>query len=81
VHKTWENQWGRGVLLNFLESDLYEREGAALSNFQLALPALSRINAPIGISEYELAKQQLPKDMQSALPTTEEIESKLNDNK
>ena len=214
VRKTWENQWGRGVLLNFLDSDLYEREGAALSNFQLALPAeesdfaqqlikdpyhfdfiqlnekysekelkdelmnkmsqfllelgkgfsfvgreyrlaaggkdkyidllfyiiplhrycvievkttefdfqdigqlagytamvddllntdkdspaigllickeknavlaryaLSRINAPIGISEYELARQQLPKDMQSALPTIEEIENKLNDNK
>lgn len=211
VRKTWENQWGRGVLLNFLDTDLYERQGQALSNFQATLPAvesdlaqqllkdpyrfefvqlnekyseielkdelmnklsqfllelgkgfsfvgreyrlsaggkdkfidllfyviplhrycvievkttefdfqdigqlvgytamvddllntdkdspaigllickeknavlaryaLSHINAPIGISEYELARQQLPQDMQSALPTTDEIESKLN---
>ena len=40
--------------------------------------ALSRINAPIGISEYELAKQQLPKEMQTALPTVEEIQNELN---
>ena len=212
VHKTWENQWGRGVLLNFLETDLYEREGGALSNFQHVLPAeesdfaqqllkdpyrfdflhlkeqysekelkdelmnklsqfllelgkgfsfvgreyrlsagdkdkfidllfyiiplhrycvievkttefdfqdigqlagytamvddllntpqdapsigllickekntvlaryaLSRINTPIGISEYELSKRQLPKEVESALPTIEEIETKLND--
>lgn len=211
VRKTWENQWGRGVLLNFLETDLYERQGTALSNFQATLPAvesdlaqqllkdpyrfefvqlketytetelkdelmnklsqfllelgkgfsfvgreyrlsaggkdkfidllfyviplhrycvievkttefdfkdigqlagytamvddllntpndnpsigllickeknsvlaryaLSRISAPIGISEYELAKQQLPKEMQTALPTVEEIQNELN---
>lgn len=211
VRKTWENQWGRGVLLNFLETDLYERQGMALSNFKATLPAvesdlaqqllkdpyrfefvqlketyteaelkdelmnklsqfllelgkgfsfvgreyrlsagdkdkfidllfyviplhrycvievkttefdfrdigqlagytamvddllntpndnpsigllickeknavlaryaLSRINAPIGISEYELAKQQLPKEMQTALPTVEEIQNELN---
>lgn len=211
VRKTWENQWGRGVLLNFLESDLYERQGQALSNFQYTLPAvesdlaqqllkdpyrfefaqlqehytekelkdelenklsqfllelgkgfsfvgreyrlsaggkdkyidllfyviplhrycvievkttefdfqdigqlagytamvddllntpqdnpsigllickekntvlahyaLSRINAPIGISEYQLAQKSLPKDLQAALPTVEEIENKLN---
>ena len=211
VRKTWENQWGRGVLLNFLETDLYERQGKALSNFTATLPAvesdlaqqllkdpyrfefvqlketytetelkdelmnklsqfllelgkgfsfvgreyrlstegkdkfidllfyviplhrycvievkttefdfqdigqlagytamvddllntpndnpsigllickeknsvlahyaLSRISAPIGISEYELTKQQLPKEMQTALPTVEEIQNELN---
>lgn len=211
VRKTWENQWGRGMLVNFLDTDLYEREGNALSNFPTALPAaesdfaqqlikdpyhfeflqlnekysekelkdelmnklsqfllelgkgfsfvgrefrlnaggkdkyidllfyiiplhrycvievkttefdfqdigqlagytamvddllntpndspsigllickernavlaryaLSRINAPIGISKYELAQQQLPKDIQSVLPSVEEIENELN---
>ena len=39
VRKTWENQWGRGMLVNFLDTDLYEREGKALSNFSTALPA------------------------------------------
>ena len=213
VRKTWENQWGRGMLVNFLDTDLYEREGKALSNFSTVLPAaesdfahqlikdpyhfeflqlnekysetelkdelmnklsqfllelgkgfsfvgrefrlsaggkekyidllfyiiplhrycvievkttefdfqdigqlagytamvddllntpndnpsigllickernavlaryaLSRINAPIGISKYELAQQQLPKDIQSALPSVEEIENELNNN-
>lgn len=211
VRKTWENQWGRGMLVNFLDTDLYEREGAALSNFSTTLPAvesdfaqqlikdpyhfeflqlnekysetelkhelmnklsqfllelgkgfsfvgrefrlsaggkdkyidllfyiiplhrycvievkttefdfqdigqlagytamvddllntpndnpsigllickernavlaryaLSRINAPIGISKYELAQQQLPKDVQAVLPSVEEIENELN---
>ena len=38
VHKTLENNWGRGVLMNFLSTDLYERQGAALTNFAATLP-------------------------------------------
>lgn len=37
--KTLENNWGRAVLLNFLSTDLYERQGAAQTNFALTLPA------------------------------------------
>ena len=214
VRKTLENQWGRGVLLNFLSTDLYESQGAALTNFATTLPkpesdlaqeyfkdpyhfeflqmneeytekelkdalmsklvqflielgkgfsfvgreyrlsaggkdkyidllfyiiplhrycvievkttefdfpdigqlagyvamvddlmntpiessaigllickeknsvmaryALSQINSPIGISEYELAKQQLPKELQDKLPSVEEIEQRLNNDK
>ena len=40
VRKTWENQWGRSVLINFLNSDLYERQGVAQTNFQSTLPAV-----------------------------------------
>ena len=47
-------------------------------NAVLARYALSRINAPIGISKYELAQQQLPKDVQAVLPSVEEIENELN---
>ena len=214
VRKTLENQWGRGVLLNFLSTDLYESQGAALTNFATTLPkpesdlaqeyfkdpyhfeflqlnekytekdlkdalmsklvqflielgkgfsfvgreyrlsaggkdkfidllfyiiplhrycvievkttefdfpdigqlagyvamvddlmntpiespaigllickeknsvmaryALSQINSPIGISEYEVAKQQLPKELQDKLPSVEEIEQRLNSEK
>ena len=214
VRKTLENQWGRGVLMNFLSTDLYESQGAALTNFATTLPkpesdlaqeyfkdpyhfeflqmneeytekdlkdalmsklvqflielgkgfsfvgreyrlsaggkdkfidllfyiiplhrycvievkttefdfpdigqlagyvamvddlmntpiensaigllickeknsvmaryALSQINSPIGISEYEVAKQQLPKDLQDKLPSVEEIEQRLNNGK
>lgn len=47
-------------------------------NAVLARYALSRINAPIGISKYELAQQQLPQDIQAVLPSIEEIENELN---
>ena len=39
VHKTLENNWSRSVLLNFLGTDLYERQGKAITNFRLTLPA------------------------------------------
>lgn len=39
ARKTLENNWGRAVLLNFLSSDLYERQGAAQTNFALTIPA------------------------------------------
>ena len=39
VRKTLENNWGRGVLVNFLSTDLYERQGASQTNFALTMPA------------------------------------------
>ncbi len=39
VRKTWENNWGRDALLNWLDTDLYEREGKAITNFKHTLPA------------------------------------------
>lgn len=39
VQQTIENGWSRDMLLNFLGTDLYERSGKALSNFQYTLPA------------------------------------------
>ena len=38
VRKTLENNWGRGTLMNFLSTDLYERQGAAQTNFALTMP-------------------------------------------
>lgn len=38
VRKTLENNWSRSVLLNFLETDLYERQGKAITNFDKRLP-------------------------------------------
>lgn len=51
VEKTIENNWSRAVLLNFLDTDLYERQGKAVTNFSETLPAI----------QGELA-QQLTKD-------------------
>ena len=38
VHQTVENGWSRAMLLNFLDTDLYERQGKALTNFTRTLP-------------------------------------------
>ena len=38
VRKTWENNWGRDALLNWLDTDLYERDGKAITNFKTTLP-------------------------------------------
>ncbi len=38
IRKTVEFNWSRSVLMNYLDTDLYEREGKAISNFQASLP-------------------------------------------
>ena len=38
VRMTMENNWGRGTLMNFLSTDLYERQGAAQTNFAVTMP-------------------------------------------
>ena len=39
IKKTIQNNWSRAVLDNFLSTDLYDRQGKAISNFAYALPA------------------------------------------
>ena len=38
VTKVLENNWSRAVLLNFLDTDLYDRQGKAVTNFRVTLP-------------------------------------------
>lgn len=38
IHNTVEKGWSRSMLLNFLSTDLYERQGKALTNFGRILP-------------------------------------------
>lgn len=40
VRKTIENNWSRAVLLNWLGTDLYERQGKAITNFSSQLPVV-----------------------------------------
>lgn len=40
VRKVLQNGWGRETLVDFLKSDLYEREGKAVTNFAETLPRL-----------------------------------------
>ena len=39
AHESLENGWSRDTLLNFIDSDLYARQGKALTNFKKTLPA------------------------------------------
>lgn len=39
VEKTLENSWSRAVRLNFLDTNLYERQGRAITNFSQILPS------------------------------------------
>ena len=41
VRQTLENGWSRAVLLNWMDSGLYERQGKALTNFKVTLPDAS----------------------------------------
>lgn len=147
LQKTVENGWSRAVLLNYLDTNLYERQGKAVNNFNrlladpqselaaqtlkdpynfdfltldgeyrereleqlgvyvsavnhikkkptdnptigllicktknnvMAQYALESTNQPIGISEYQLSKL-MPENIQSQLPTIEDIEATLSD--
>jgi predicted nuclease of restriction endonuclease-like (RecB) superfamily len=39
LQKTVENGWSRGVLLNFLDTDLFQSQGKAITNFVATLPS------------------------------------------
>lgn len=41
VHQTIENGWSRAMLLNFMDTDLYERQGKAITNFRQTLPMVT----------------------------------------
>ena len=71
VLKSYENNWGRSLLLNFLSSDLFERQGSSQTNFEMTLPA----------AESDLARELLksPYDF-SFLPGKEKYkEAELKD--
>ena len=40
VRQTLENNWSRAVLMNFLDTDLYDRHGKAISKFDKVLPSV-----------------------------------------
>lgn len=40
MNQVLQNNWSRAVLLNFLDTDFYERQGKAITNFKLMLPAV-----------------------------------------
>ena len=56
VRQTVENGWSRSVLLNFLDTDLYERQGKSLTNFKKTLPdAMSDLAQELTKDPYDFA--------------------------
>lgn len=73
VRKIHENNWSRDVLLNFLSTDLYEREGKAINNFELTLPDVNKDLAkqitkdPYNFDFLTITNEYNEKELKSAL--------------
>ena len=73
VEKTIEHNWSRAMLLNFLDTDLYDRQGKAVTNFQITLPAVQSDLAqaitkdPYNFDFLTLTEQYNEKELKDAL--------------
>lgn len=73
VQETIKNNWSRAVLLNFLGTDLYERKGKAITNFEAILPrdggdlARQITKDPYNFDFLVLRKEYDEKELKSAL--------------
>ena len=73
VNKVYENNWSRAVLLNFLDTDLYERQGKAVTNFKATLPdvqgdlAQQLLKDPYCFDFVQLTERYNEKELKDAL--------------
>jgi predicted nuclease of restriction endonuclease-like (RecB) superfamily len=76
-----QNNWSRAILLAQIESKLYERQGKAIQNFKLALPALQAdlaretLKNPYNFDFLTLGKEARERDLETAI--TEHIQKFL----
>lgn len=73
IKRTIEQGWSRSVLATQIDTNLYERQGKALTNFERTLPApqselaQSIIKAPYNFEFIGLGKEALERDVENAL--------------
>lgn len=73
ARQTVEHGWSRNVLVVHIESDLYERQGKAVTNFERALPApqselaQNLLKDPYNFEFLGLGKEALERDVENAL--------------
>lgn len=73
IQKTIENGWSRNVLTHQIDSDLYSRQGGALTNFQAALPspqsdlAQSLLKSEYNLEFLDLHQKALERDLERAI--------------
>lgn len=73
MRKTIENGWSRSMLLNFIDTDLYERQGKAVTNFAATLPQLMSdlakeiLKDPYSFDFWETSERYGEKELKDAL--------------
>lgn len=73
AQKTIENGWSRSVLTMWIESNLYEREGKAITNFKTTLPeidsdlAQQTLKDPYNFSFLTIAEKAKEKEIEQGL--------------
>ena len=73
IQKTIENGWSRNVLMHQIDTDLYSRQGGALTNFQAVLPApqsdlaQSLLKSEYNLEFLNLREKALERDLERAL--------------
>jgi predicted nuclease of restriction endonuclease-like (RecB) superfamily len=73
IQKTIEHGWSRNVLIHQIDSDLYSRQGGALTNFQEVLPlpqsdlAQSLLKSEYNLEFLDLREKALERDLERAL--------------
>lgn len=73
VQQVIRHNWSRAVLLNFLDTDLYERSGKADNNFEVNLPDIDKdltkeiIKNPYNFNFLSMDKEYSEKELKEAL--------------
>jgi len=73
VMETIKNNWSRNVLILQMESNLYKRQGKAITNFELTLPspqsdlARETLKNPYNFDFLSLGKEMQERDLENAL--------------
>ncbi len=63
AQQAFENDWSRSMMLTWIESDLYERQGKTITNFKKTLPspqsdlAVQMMKDPYNLAFVELDKK------------------------
>ena len=73
IKMTIDNNWSRSVLLSFLDTDLYERQGKAITNFETSLPIASKdlavevLKNPYNFNFLQMEKEFTERELKDAL--------------
>ena len=73
IQKTIQNNWSRSVLVHHIESDLFKREGKAITNFKATLPepqsdlARETLKDPYNFDFLTLTEKYNEKELENAL--------------